>query len=59
MADKPVDDSATKQGYNSMTSLYFTDNYDVNDVVKAIGNKLLLKEGVQVDIGNKHFVVFD
>jgi hypothetical protein len=31
-----------------MTSLYFTDNYDVNDVVKAIGNKLLLKEGVQV-----------
>ena len=46
--DKPVDDSATKQGYNSMTSLYFTDNYNVNDVVKAIGNKLLLKEGVQV-----------
>ena len=31
-----------------MTNIYFTDNYSVNDVVKAIGNKLLLKEGVQV-----------
>ena len=31
-----------------MTNIYFTDNYNVNDVVKAIGNKLLLKEGVQV-----------
>lgn len=51
--DKPVDDSVTKQGYNSMTSLYFTDNYDVNDVVKAIGNKLLLKEGVQVSVEYK------
>lgn len=47
-ADRPVDDTVFKEGYNAMTNLYFTDNYNVNDVVKAIGNKLLLKEGVQV-----------
>ena len=47
-ADRPVDLSGLKEGYNAMTNLYFTDNYNVNDVVKAIGNKLLLKEGVQV-----------
>lgn len=48
-ADRPVDDTVFKEGYNAMTNIYFTDNYNVNDVVKAIGNKLLLKEGVQVD----------
>ncbi len=48
-ADRPVDDSVFKEGYSAMTNIYFTDNYNVNDVVKAIGNKLLLKEGVQVD----------
>ena len=47
--DNPVDNSALKEGYNAMTNLYFTDNYDVNDVVKAIGNKILLKEGIIVD----------
>ena len=47
--DNPVDDSALKEGYNAMTNLYFTDNYNVNDVVKAIGNKILLKEGIIVD----------
>lgn len=48
-ADKPVDDSPLKQGYNAASIIYFTDNYSINDVVKAIGNKILFKEGIQVD----------
>ena len=48
-ADTPVDDSPLKQGYNAASIIYFTDNYSINDVVKAIGNKILFKEGIQVD----------
>ena len=47
-ADKPVDQEQDKEDYAVAGNIYFTSNYSIEDVIKAISNKVLYQNGVKV-----------
>lgn len=43
--DKPIDQTNIKEGIHMMYEVYYTDNYDVRDVVSALGKSLVMENG--------------
>ena len=41
----PVDQSALKEGYVALNQIYYTSNYTVEEVLRALGDNVLLKDG--------------
>lgn len=44
--NEPVDEDNLKEGYHLLNQIYFTSNYQIEDVIKALANKILLKDGI-------------
>lgn len=47
-SDKPVDQEQDKEDYAVAGNIYFTSNYSLEDVIKAISNKVLYQNGIKV-----------
>ena len=44
-SNTPVDESALKEGYVALNQIYYTSNYTVEEVLRALGDNVLLKDG--------------
>lgn len=48
-SNTPVDESALKEGYVALNQIYYTSNYTVEEVLRALGDNVLLKDGKKVN----------
>lgn len=46
-SNEPVNEDKEKEGYHLLNQIYFTANYKIEDVIKALANKILLQDGIK------------